>query len=74
MQADPWKNRNLKVRAPGLKPDSILLCRKEKGPEAAPQGLREILTKTLSALHFLQTGSLATQAAEVKEFGATDAG
>src|SRR5882757_7165148 len=33
-----------------------------------------MLTKTLSALHFLQTGSLATQAAEVKELGATDTG
>ncbi|MDQ1451561.1 MAG: hypothetical protein QOK38_1427, partial [Acidobacteriaceae bacterium] len=60
--AEPWKNHNLKVRCLGIDPDSILLLQKEKGPEAAPQGLREMLTKTLSALHFLQTGSLATQA------------
>src|SRR4030088_3377422 len=45
---------------------------KEKGPEAAPRGLREMLTKTLSPPHFLKTGSLATQAAEEKELGATD--
>src|SRR2546430_15593907 len=60
-----------------MKPDETRLDsaqQKEKGPEAAPQGLREMLTKTLSALHFLQTGSLATQAAEVKELGATDPG
>ena len=79
MQPIPGKTATLRCQhgseAPGrdqTKPRLDSAQQKEKGPGAAPQGLRKMLTKTLSALHFLQTGSLATQAAEVKELGAAD--